>query len=238
MSKMESQISLEQIKKFREIYNLDKTNQMIENAITKNGLENACINRDIIIENQPIFNIELPESKRYNQEDSHRCWIYGGLNLIKYNIAKNLNVDIMNIELSNNYIAFFDRLEKSNNMYEIVINSNNTDFDYLHKENILDSCVTEGGYWNWFVAIVNKYGIVPYSYSPNVVESLNYEKLGYLYTEKVKKDIIELLSLKKQEKDLEVLRKTKDKYLKENYILLCKILGAPVTEFDFEYKWC
>lgn len=233
---MESQILLEKIKEFREIYHSDKTNRIIENAITKNGLENACINRDIIIENQPIFNIELPESKRYDQQDSFRCWIYGGLNLIKHNIAKNLNIDIMNIELSNNYISFFDRLEKSNNTYEIIINSNNTKFDYLHNEKILDCCVTECGYWDWFVAIVNKYGIVPYSYNPNVVESLNYEKLEYLYTEKVKKDIVQLLSLKEQEKDLEILREAKNKYLKENYILLCKILGEPVTEFDFEYK--
>lgn len=142
----------------------------------------------------------------------------------------------MNIELSNNYIALFDRLEKSNNTYELIINSNNTNFDYIHNEKILDHCVTEGGYWAWFVAIINKYGITPYSYNPNTFESSNYEKLEYLYTEKVKKDVIELLTLKKQEKDLYLLRKTKYKYLKENYILLCKILGEPATEFDFEYK--
>lgn len=75
---MESQISLEQIKEFSKIYNADKTNKIIENAITKNGLENTCINRDIIIENKPIFNIELPESKRYHQKDSWRCWIFAG----------------------------------------------------------------------------------------------------------------------------------------------------------------
>ena len=66
---MDEQISLEQIKRFKEIYNSNPQNKIIENAITKNGLENACINRDIIIENQPVFNIELPESKRYDQKN-------------------------------------------------------------------------------------------------------------------------------------------------------------------------
>ena len=33
MSRMESQISLEQIKKFRDIYSSNKTNKIIENAI-------------------------------------------------------------------------------------------------------------------------------------------------------------------------------------------------------------
>ena len=233
---MESQISLEQIRKFREIYNSDKINKIVENTITKNGLENACINRDVIIENQPVFNIELPGSKRYNQQDSWRCWIYGGLNLIKHNIAKNLNMNVMDLELSNNHIAFFDKLEKSNNAYENIINIEDTSFDYLHKENITKYCVSEGGYWEWFVAIINKYGIIPYSYNPNAVESTNYEKVEYLYTEKVKKDIIELLNLKVNGTDINSLREKKNKFLQENYILLCKILGEPITEFNYEYK--
>lgn len=233
---MQSQISLEQIKKFNEFYNNNKINKVIENSITKNGLENACINRDIIIENQPIFNIELPESKRYDQQDSWRCWIYGGLNLIKHNMAKNLNINVMDLKLSNNHIAFWDKLEKANNTYENIINLENIDYDYIHKESIVKYCVSEGGYWEWFVAIVNKYGILPYSYNPNAIESTNYEKVEYLYTEKVKKDIIELIDLKRQNKDLNILREVKERFLQENYILLCKILGEPVTNFDYEYK--
>lgn len=103
---MNTQITLEQISKFREDYNKNKVNKMIENAITKNGLENTCIDRQVIIENQPIFNIELPETKRYDQKDSHKCWIYAGINVIKHNVAESLNIDVTNLELSSNYIAF------------------------------------------------------------------------------------------------------------------------------------
>lgn len=233
---MEEQISLEQIKKFSEDYNSNKMNKIIENAITKNGLENACINRDVIIENQPIFNVELPESKRYDQKDSWRCWIYAGLNLIKHDVAKNLNMNVMDLELSNNYIAFFDKLEKSNNAYENIINLNNVEFDYLYKESVIKYCVSEGGYWDWFVSIFNKYGIIPYSYNPDTVESANYEKLGYLYTEKVKKDIMELIDLKKKGIEIRELRERKNQFLKENYDILSKILGEPLTEFSFEFK--
>lgn len=67
---MDNQIKLKQIEEFNKIYNSNKTNKIIENAITKNGLENACINTDVIIENQPVFNIELSDSKRYDQQDS------------------------------------------------------------------------------------------------------------------------------------------------------------------------
>ena len=233
---MENQISLEQIDEFKKIYNSEKTNKIIENAITKNGLENACINRDIIIENQPIFNIELPESKRYDQKDSWRCWIFGGLNLIKHNIAKNLNMNVIELELSNNHIAFYDKLEKSNNTYENIIDANNVDFEYLHKDETLKFCVSEGGYWDMFVSIVNKYGIVPYSYNPDTVESTTVQNVEYLYTEKIKKDILKLIELKKNGMDINVLRIEKKKFLQENYILLCKIYGEPTTKFNFEYK--
>ena len=46
---MNNQISLEQIKKFKEVYDSDRMNKVIENAITKNGVEKACISRDVII---------------------------------------------------------------------------------------------------------------------------------------------------------------------------------------------
>lgn len=233
---MGNQISLEQIDEFKKIYNSEKTNKIIENAITKNGLENACINRDIIIENQPIFNIELPESKRYDQKDSWRCWIFGGLNLIKHNISKNLNMNVIDLELSNNHIAFYDKLEKSNNTYENIIDANNVDFEYIHKDETLKFCVSEGGYWDMFVSIVNKYGIVPYSYNPDTVESTTVQNVEYLYTEKIKKDILKLIELKKNGMEINVLRIEKKKFLQENYILLCKIYGEPTTKFNFEYK--
>ena len=235
-NEMHPQITQDMLKRFKENYDSNNTNKIIENAITRNGLEKACINRDIILENQPVFNIEVPESKRYDQKDSWKCWIYSGLNVIKHNIAKNLNIDIMKLELSCSYIAFYDKLEKSNNIYETIIKLENLDFDYLHKEKILDYCVTEGGYWQMFLAIINKYGIMPYAYYPDTKESHNYEKVEYLYTEKVKKDILKLIDLRKKNTDLEMLEQVKKQFLEENYTLLSKIYGEIVTEFDYEYR--
>ena len=233
---MEEQISKEQILEFSEVYNSNSVNKIIENTITRNGLEDACIDRNIIIENVPVFNIELPESKRSNQKDSSKCWIYAGLNMIKHDVASNLNIDLMEFELSNNYIAFFDKLEKSNNVYENIIKSENTDIDYIRDERMLDFCVTEGGYYEEFSAIVNKYGIVPYSIMPDYVEGLNCTRIDTLYTEKVKKDILKLIVKKKSGDDIEKLRSYKYELVKENYIFLSKILGEPCSSFTYEYK--
>lgn len=233
---MNNQISLQQIKSFSKEYNKDTANKVIENKITQNGIENTCINQDVIKENPPIFNIELPESKRYHQKESHKCWIFAGNNVIKHNVAQNLNIDIMDLELSDNYIAFFDKLEKSNNTYENIIALENTDLTYVRKEDILKFCVSEGGYWQWFVAIINKYGMVPMNVMPNVMESINYEKIDAIFTEKVKKDTIYLLELKKKKESLKKLREVKNSFLQENYNLLSKILGEPKFTFGYEYK--
>ncbi len=233
---MEKQITLDMINNFSKNYNNNPINKIIENSITENGLEKSCIDRRIIEENQPIFNIELPNGKRYDQKENYRCWIYSGLNTIKYDMAKNLNIDLKNFALSNNYIAFFDKLEKSNNIYENIINLENTDWEYLDKNDILQNCVKEGGHWQWFVSIVNKYGLMPYEHMSDTFESLKFRNITNLFSEKVKKDCIKILNAKKENKTIEELRELKELFLQENYILLSKILGEPKMCFDYEYK--
>ncbi len=71
---------------------------------------------------------------------------------------------------------------------------------------------------------------------PDSIESANYETISNIYTEKVKKDIIYLLKLKNNNESIERLREIKQRFLKENYNLLSKILGEPNFKFDYEYK--
>lgn len=57
------EIKLDDIQEFSKKYNSNFVNKIIENAIVKNGIEEVMLERNILIENQPVFNIELPESK-------------------------------------------------------------------------------------------------------------------------------------------------------------------------------
>lgn len=229
-------MELEDIKRFSKKYNENEMNKVIENAITANGLEKACINKRIIEENPPVFNIELPETSRYNQKESHKCWIYAGLNVIQYEVAKKLNIPVKDLALSSSYLSFFDKLEKSNTAYENIIQLENIDFDYIHSEKMLLPCMAEGGYWPSFASLVEKYGIVPESIMPNAVEGENVIVAEGILKEKVKKDILEIIKMKKRNKDIEQIEKQKDLFLQENYELLSKIYGEPKLEFNYEYK--
>ncbi|MDO5556402.1 MAG: C1 family peptidase [Clostridia bacterium] len=232
MSKKQN-ITIEDIRKFSKLYNSNLDNKKIEKEITSKGLESACLNKDIINENKTTFNVQLPESIRYDQKYNSQCWIYSGLNFIKYNIANNLKINLLDFKLSNNYLAFFDKLEKSNSIYEDIIKLKKVDFDYINNHEIVS--VHEVGFWQLFVNLINKYGIVPYECMPDSVESLNSEKIYDVYSEKIKKDVFDLIQLKEKQVSINELKKVKKIFLQEDYIFLSKILGEPVQQFDYKY---
>lgn len=65
-------LNSELLNKFDNLYKKDKNNKIIENAIKNVGINKVCLNNEIVNKTINIFNIELPKSKIYNQEESER----------------------------------------------------------------------------------------------------------------------------------------------------------------------
>lgn len=230
------QISLEELEKFNRTYSKVSGNKIIENAIAHVGIEKFCLNQDVVNNTYAIFNVELPKSKIYDQVDSERCWIHAGVNLIKNNVAQNLGVEESEYALSVNFLAFLDKLEKSNSLYNRIIKNENFDLATELSEKYLDDPVYEGGYFEYFRALVNKYGIVPEHVMPDVESSKHSGLLTRLFRDKVKKDLYKLLEAKSRSTTIEQLYTQKERMLSENYSLLAKCLGELPTKFDYEYK--
>ena len=224
-------ISIKDIKDFSVKYNKDKNNKVIENAITNNGINEVALNRDILNENKMFFNIELPESKRMDQKKSGRCWCFAGLNMLKHNIANNMNVKVEDFNLSANYLTFYDKFEKMNTIYEEVIALKKDDFDTLNDLKITE--YSEGGYWEFFKELVKKYGIIPVEYMKENKVTETSQIANEVIDAKIKRDIYTILEAKKEKKDLDRLTK---KLMSENYTLLSKILGEPPQTIKLEYK--
>lgn len=228
------EIKIENIKKYYHEFARNKYNKIISDAIINNGIDNVCFNNQILVENQNVFNIELPDSKRLNQKKSGRCWCFAGVNMIKHNIATNLNIKPEDIDLSVNYLTFYDKLEKANTIYENIIALEKNDFDTINSLKIAN--IEEGGYFEYFRALIKKYGIIPASYMKENVSSENSSSLLLIYDEKVKRDIYKLLELKKTNQNKEKLENITNKMIEENYIILSKMLGTPPLEINFEYR--
>ncbi|MBQ6991752.1 MAG: hypothetical protein IJN50_02385 [Clostridia bacterium] len=228
---MKNQITIKEIKEFNNQFNSNKNNKQIMEGINNNGLQNYCLNKKIIEENPPLFNIELCETKRMDQKESLRCWIYSGLNFIKRNIANNLNTDILNFELSPTFVAFYDRLEKSNSLYNKIIHKK-IDFKTINNQSYYNEPCHERGRFEGFRFIINKYGLVPYNIMEDTNDSLYSNDFTRVFNQKVKKDCFKILKAKENGLDC---YKLKEKLLAENYDLLCKILGEPPLTFDYTY---
>lgn len=64
-----------------------------------------------------------------------------------------------------------------------------------------------GSWFEWFVAVVDKYGIVPSLEMPETVNSKDSSILTMLFTEKVKKDVIKLIEMKQKNISIDDIRK-------------------------------
>ena len=85
-------------------------------AISKQSVDEAAFDRGVKNSASFIFNHEIKTMAVTNQKSSGRCWLFAALNLFREIAAKKLNVEFF--ELSQNFIAFYDKLEKANYFLE------------------------------------------------------------------------------------------------------------------------
>lgn len=215
--------------KIQLFYNNSKNyiDEKIAKELRENGIYEACFNKDVINNTKNTFNIELPKAKIYNQGESNSCWIYAYISFIKPVICKRLNISDDDLDLSVNYIHFFDRLEKFNSLYdEVIYNKVKAD------EDLLNSYAHNCGAFLSAKDIINKYGIVLEEQMPMTINNYEFYAFEKILKEKLKRDICEIYKLKTiEEKEI-----FKDKCLEENYVLLSKVFGRPPIEFDLKYK--
>lgn len=227
-------ISALDLQKFHDNYRASRS-KSIEKRVTKLGIHKATIDRKILRENPAKFNLQLPSYHLYDQHNSGRCWCFSSLNLIEGNVAKNLNIIPNRFALSANFITFFDKLEKTNYLYNYILETN----DSLTKlrKTIFDTNnpLVEGAFFTNFANLVEKYGLVPESVMPdNVNTKHSRELLLPLWNEKARTDAVELYHAK-SELSAEKLSQLKKQKLSEMYNFLAKICGEPPLTFSFKY---
>lgn len=214
------------IHEFRERYNADKSNAKIEERIKRQGLVKASIN-DKKSKLNFEFNIEVPETKIYNQYGSYQCNIYAFIRVVKDILRKNTDLDVNELDLSANYISFYDKLEKANTLYNELIASADLSLEEIRRK--ADQYIGSFGTFHFCREIVNKYGLVPTKNMPELDENYNDSLTIELLRDKIKCDALVLLNL-----DTEDEKRCKKKELMyEVYQFLARVYGNPPAEFEF-----
>ena len=213
-------------------YKKDDKNTIIRHALVKNSLYTVAASQDEIKEMDFNFDINIKTLPAANQKASGRCWLFAATNVCREVIAKKLN--LANFELSQSYLAFYDRLEKSNYLLEAVIELIDKDYDDRTLAFLLQNGVGDGGQWDMFVSLANKYGLCPKNVYPETNTSSATRETAQLINFTIRKFASDAKALY-LEKGLEAVRKEKENILNKIYNLLINAYGVPPVKFDFEY---
>ena len=213
-------------------YKGDEKNTIIRHALVKNSLLTVASSQDEIKEMDFNFDIDIKTLPAANQKASGRCWLFAATNVCREVIAKKLN--LANFELSQSYLAFYDRLEKSNYLLEAVIELIDKEYDDRTLAFLLQNGVGDGGQWDMFVSLANKYGLCPKNVYPETNTSSATRETAQLINFTIRKFASDAKALY-QTKGLEAVRKEKEEVLNKIYFLLVNAYGLPPEKFDFEY---
>lgn len=209
-------------------YLKENTNLILENALANNELNNV-VKRNRRANTNFNFNVNVKTMKAVAQNKSGRCWIFAATNLLREKIANDLSID--NFELSQSYIAFYDRLEKVNYLLETVIELRDSNHDDRTLTYILKSGLSDGGQWDMFTSLVKKYGVVPKDIMPENFQSSNTAQVNALINSSIRAFAAKVNKVA----DIDTVRELKDAYLDNIYRLLLASYGVIPTNFDFEY---
>lgn len=199
-------------------------------ALSKTDLMDAAYDANAGRKLTMDFSIDLCSSKVTNQKSSGRCWIFAAMNVLREAAAKNCGME--SVELSQNYIAFWDKFEKINYFLEAILDSaelpvGNRTLDWLLQG------LNDGGQWDMIADLVKKYGVVPKTAMPETYQSSNTAAMNQMLNTKLREDAAELRALVHEGKSTEA---RKEEMLCEMYRALCICFGNPPESFDFDYR--
>ena len=90
------------------------------NAVANNNIDDLVKNHANEAPVDTHFSIETPSQSIHNQKSSGRCWMFSGFNVLRSNFAVNDKQGRV-VEYSQDYLFFYDQLEKANLMLQGVI---------------------------------------------------------------------------------------------------------------------
>lgn len=228
-------ISHEQLDRFQKRFESQPKNRLALNAVTKSAISAVALNRRAVTESNHVFSNTIKVGQITSQNSSGRCWLFAGLNPMRVSAMNAINVDDT-FELSQNYLLFWDKLEKANYFFESILKTLKEPVDGRLVSHLLREPIQDGGQWDMFVNLILKYGVVPKTVMPESDSSSNTGAMNARITSKLREFAWKLRTAAAKGSSLEALRKEKSKMLEEVYRMLCIHLGEPPKTFKWQWR--
>ena len=244
----EGGISAEMLAQISKGYEGTAADKAIKNALAANPIAALAVNAD----NAPMIDTHFSHRVRTkgitDQKSSGRCWMFTGLNVLRAKVID--KYDLPGLEFSQNYLYFYDQLEKANLFLQGVIDTKDLPYEDRTVDWLFRNPLGDGGQFTGVSNLIMKYGLVPSNAMPETYQSNNTSQMQTLIKTKLREDGLDLRKAyeegyakiaKRPKKDVEKLMKELDaqlqamkvEQLSEVYRMLVICLGEPPVEFEW-----
>ncbi len=211
-------------------FNANPSYRAAMNACTRGNIEEIVLNRRVLSGLNWNFSHEVTGGAITNQKHAGHCWLFAGLNLLRTDLVSKLKVE--DFEFSENYLVFWDRLEKANRFFEMMIALRDRPTDDRMVDYFLREPCTDGGEWHMVTSLIRKYGLVPKSAMAETFNITDSTFMNRVLAYKLREGAFAIRSAAKASDAKQV----KQRAMAEMYRILCILLGEPPQRFDFTYR--
>ena len=227
-------ITYEDLERGHEAFAGDRANVVARNAVTSKGLRAVARVPEAAARSAMTFDVEVRQGERCDQKRTGRCWMFASLNVLRQQAIVRHN--LKSLELSQAYPLFFDKLEKSNWFLENVIDTRDEELSGRLVSFLLADPVADGGQWDMFRALLDKYGAVPKEAMPETTCSSNTSDLDRYLTRHLRGCARRLRETAAAGAGVDELREMKREMLREVDRMLRVCLGEPPERFDVRLR--
>ncbi|KAJ2725569.1 bleomycin hydrolase [Coemansia sp. Benny D115] len=232
--KPSKELRLSQLSRYQDSFDADLKNKLATLTISREAYTNALENRYVFLKHPPVFSHKLAfDAPITNQKSSGRCWIFAGLNMLRHQMMEHYKLE--ELELSQPYLFFYDKLEKSNWFLENVLKTLDEDLDGRVVQYLLKDPIGDGGQWDMFVALIDKYGVVPKEAYPETYHTSASGQMDSLITSKLREFAKQLRSAHAKGVHGSELRAQKSEMLETIHRIMVISLGQPPARVTWAF---
>ena len=205
-------------------------NKALFNAIAANNIDDLVKNHANEAPVDTHFSIETPAQSIHNQKSSGRCWMFSGFNVLRSNFALNDKQGRV-VEYSQDYLFFYDQLEKANLMLQGVIDLGKKSIEDPQVQFFFKNPLNDGGTFCGVADLASKYGLVPMSAQPETFSSNNTSKMSRLISSKLREYGLEMLDAPQDHAFISLIDKYSCelgvKYILNGYNISTEVIADP-----------
>ncbi len=222
------------ISKLRSSFSINPETQAWINAVSNNDLKDLALDRQMFNSQDDVFSDNVDAKGITNQKSSGRCWMFAGFNMMRPSVIEKYKLD--SFEFSENYLFFWDKLEKANTFLESIIETADRDIDDRTLQALLNNPVPDGGWWSYHVDLIEKYGVVPQCVSRETAHTGNTGRMNGVLNGVARSCAAELRKMVAAGAVPAELESRKMEMMKDFYRILVLHMGEPPEEFVWKVK--